>query len=133
MAGITPVLSGQAERTTSFQYGGNAKIDFFKLMITKLRYQNVMGNQSEEDFLGQLAQFESLDQMTELTRTIKQMMDYQQLQQSSAILGREVTVGDEAGNPLVSGRVEKVIFRDGVPLLVIGGMEFNFDRVISVQ
>lgn len=99
MSFISPV-STKASSTDS---AGNAtttlgKDDFLQLMITKLQYQDPLNPTTDEDFIAQLAQFSSLEQMSNIADAIESsnQWDYLQMQSlnnvmSSNLIGREIT------------------------------------------
>ncbi len=57
--------------------------DFLKLLITKLEYQDPMNPMDDEDFIAQLAQFSSLEQMTNIADGIAEANQWDFLQMQS--------------------------------------------------
>jgi len=99
MSFISPVStssSGSDSGTDSSTVLG--KDDFLQLMITKLQYQDPLNPTTDEDFIAQLAQFSSLEQMSNIADAIESsnQWDYLQMQSlnnvmSSNLIGKEVT------------------------------------------
>ncbi len=98
MGFISPVATdtqGNARTTGSLQQLG--KDDFLKLMITKLEHQDPMDPMDDEDFIAQLAQFSSLEQLYNMADELatSNEWDYLQMQSinnvmASGFIGRDV-------------------------------------------
>jgi flagellar basal-body rod modification protein FlgD len=98
MAIISPVAtdaSGNAKSAAQFQSLG--KDDFLKLLVNKLKYQDPLNPMQDEDFVAQLAQFSSLEQMYNIADGIAQANDLDYLQTQSInntlatnLIGKEV-------------------------------------------
>jgi len=73
------------------------KDDFLQLMITKLQNQDPLSPMQDEDYIAQLAQFSSLEQMTNIADGISQSNEWDYLQMQSmnnvmaaGLIGKEV-------------------------------------------
>src|SRR3712207_7846381 len=55
--------------TTLFRSMG--KDDFLKLLVGQLRHQDPMNPMEDKDFMGQMAQFSQLEQMTNVASTLQ--------------------------------------------------------------
>lgn len=98
MGFISPVATdaqGNVRATGSLQQLG--KDDFLQLMITKLEHQDPMDPMDDEDFIAQLAQFSSLEQLYNISSelTSSNEWDYLQMQSinnvmASGFIGRDV-------------------------------------------
>jgi flagellar basal-body rod modification protein FlgD len=83
------------------------KDDFLKLLVAQLQHQDPMSPMDDKDFMGQMAQFSSLEQMTNISTAIQRMDYSNQLSQSFALIGRTVTYEQEDGT-LASGLASAV-------------------------
>ena len=90
------------------------KDDFLKLLVGQLRHQDPMNPMEDKDFMGQMAQFSQLEQMTNVASTLQSDRAFQ-------LIGREVSYNDEKTGEILSGKVEKVVIDGGKPTLTIGG------------
>ncbi len=59
------------------------KDDFLQLLITKMEYQDPLNPMSDEDFISQLAQFSSLEQMSNISEGIAESNQWDFLQMQS--------------------------------------------------
>lgn len=113
------------------------KHDFLRLLTVQLRYQDPINPISDQDFIAQMAQFTSLEQMQNLTDTIGEYIETQRRvsasSQAASLLGRTVVAVDpETGNS-VEGVVEAVRFDGGLPRLLIGGKTFSLGSVYEIR
>ena len=118
---ISPIAtdsSGKPRQTGSMQSLG--RDDFLKLLVTKLEYQDPLNPMQDENFIAQLAQFSSLEQMYNISEGIKKSneWDYLQMQSinnvmASGLIGREVQANysgvyyDGQAKPSISFTSEK--------------------------
>ena len=79
------------KRTPSSTLG---KDDFLKLLMTQLQNQDPSKPMEDTDFIAQMAQFSSLEQMTNMTSTFEKFVNQQQQSQMIAynqFVGKEIT------------------------------------------
>lgn len=79
------------------------KDDFMKLMLSQLKYQDPLNPMEGTEFAAQLAQFSSLEQMTNMNDTLSQSIDANYLlaqsvnnTMSATLIGKEVKLGGES-------------------------------------
>jgi flagellar basal-body rod modification protein FlgD len=116
------VLPGtQAEKS-----GKNAELgkdQFLKLFVAQLQHQDPMNPMQDQDFMGQMASFSTLEQVTNLASANASMATNLSLSQSVGLIGRTVSWTD-AAKVAHSGVVEKVNqSADGKPVLTVSGTE----------
>ncbi|MBP2650216.1 MAG: flgD [Firmicutes bacterium] len=88
---------------------GMGKDDFLKLLVTQLRYQDPLKPMDDTQFVSQMAQFSSLEQMHNLNTTTL-------LNQATNLIGKTVNWPADDGS-LLSGVVKSVKVIDGQPKL----------------
>ena len=108
----TAIGTAQAAPTPKNEMG---KDDFLKLLVGQLKHQDPMNPMEDKDFMGQMAQFSQLEQMTNVASAI-------QSQRAFGLLGRDVTYNDDKTGELKTGKVEKVAIDGSTTTLTIGGV-----------
>ena len=101
---------------------------FLKLLVTQMQYQDPMEPTSNTEYMSQMAQFSSVEQMQNLTSTITSG-------QSMSLTGQYVilNVPDAAGNiDQVSGLVDYVTVQDGKTYFHIEDNYYPSDYLDSV-
>ena len=85
---------------------------FFKLLITQLQNQDPLKPMEDKEFIAQMAQFSSLEQMNNMNQNFNKLMDVQRVNQNSSLIGKTVEskiVGKESSRE-VTGEVIKISF-----------------------
>ena len=113
----TNVTPTQYSRNTSGTLG---KDDFLKLFVTQLQHQDPMNPMQDSDFMGQMASFSSLEQITNLAAANERIASSLSSTGAIGLLGRTVTYIDE-NDQVRTGTVEKVSTTDGKPFLTVDG------------
>lgn len=94
---------------------------FLKLMMTQMQNQDPLNPQDPSQYLGQLAQLTSVEQMTNIASSAQQTAQVQNAGTALQLLGHTVTYVDPNGND-VTGTVQKVDFTSSGPQLTINGV-----------
>jgi len=110
--------------------------DFFALLIAELKNQDPMEPKDDTEFLSQLAQFSSLEEMRALTETQSTLLSYQIVAQAAALLGRTVeaqVVDSSTGKTTtVTGTVSEVSLSTSPPSLMVDGQKVDISSVTRV-
>jgi flagellar basal-body rod modification protein FlgD len=93
-----------------------------KLLVAQMRQQNPMEPTDDKEMIAQMTQFSMLEQITNMATTSAATATASSVSQAVAILGRPVTYLDADG-AVQTGTVEQVSFKNGLPVLTIGGVE----------
>lgn len=105
---------------------------FMTLLLAQMKNQDPLKPMEDKDFIAQLAQFNSLSQLTELNKTMKEAMTSQTLAQGSALIGKTVT-GLSSDGGTITGLVSGLRLSSGKITLEVDGRDMALDSVKSVQ
>lgn len=112
------------------------KDQFLQLLITQLRHQDPINPVEDKEFIAQLAQFSSLEQMQNLNSNLGEMMLAQQkltaLGQATQMIGQEVELFTHEGESLF-GKVTGVHFKDGWPRIMVDGKLYDFGEIVALK
>jgi flagellar basal-body rod modification protein FlgD len=106
------------------------KDDFLKLLITQLSHQDPTQPLEDREFVAQMAQFSTLEQMTNMTGELSKVLGLLARSQAVALLGKTVEVAD--GQAGITGRVE-AISGSQFPQVLVGGQYYDVTQVLSVK
>ena len=95
--------------------GDLGKDDFLKLFVAQLQHQDPMSPMENAEFIGQMASFSSLEQISNLAAANEKT-------NAIGLIGRTVTYTD-AAKQTHTGKVEKVTTVDGKPSLTVAGID----------
>ncbi|MFD1177195.1 flagellar hook assembly protein FlgD [Paenibacillus puldeungensis] len=121
------------------------KDDFLKLMMAQMQYQDPLSPMDNKDMVAQMAQFTSVEQLTNIAKQITDLG--QSLGSESGLIGKQVSWNSETktGNYDIktgkaevikkkeTGIVESIIIRDGVHYVKIGDKEIKISEIEQVE
>jgi len=111
------------------------KDQFLKILITQLQNQDPAAPMQDREFIAQMAQFSSLEQMMNMTKEIQDLR--QSLGIASGMIGREVTwlTYDESGEVTGenTGVVEGIVIKEGAQYAEIGGQQIAVGDIVGMR
>ncbi len=113
--------------------GSLGKDQFLRLLVVQLENQDPTNPLDDKEFISQMAQFSSLEQMTEMNRALTAMITDSRVDTSRELLGKHVEVFDRATGEKRSGLVEEVSFAGETPMISVDGLSYSVDDVIKVS
>ena len=103
--------------------------DFIKLLVTQLAHQDPTAPMEDKEFIAQIAQFSSLEQMTNMASDFARLANMLTGSEAAAALGRPVELTE--GEQVVQGTV-KAVTRDAKPQILVNGTYYNWEQVTKV-
>ena len=106
------------------------KDEFLKILITQLSHQDPTAPMEDTEFVAQMAQFSTLEQMTNMSQEFTRLAGILSAGQAINMLGKTVEVIQ--GDTIVTGVVKEIAGGD-FPQLLINGKYYDFQNVQRVM
>ena len=98
------------------------KDDFLKLLVGQLQHQDPLNPSTDQDFIGQMAQFSMLEQVSNLAKTNDRMAKTLDGQRATGLLGKTVSY-KAADGTAKEGVVQKVSIDGDKTTLTVDGAD----------
>jgi flagellar basal-body rod modification protein FlgD len=143
MAALEAVLSSQEKAVLSMEVDtfnksiqkgrmptqSLGKDDFLKILITQLSHQDPTAPMEDKEFIGQMAQFSTLEQMTGMANDFSRLANLLTGGEATSALGHSVEILE--GDRVVQGTV-RAVTRGAVPEVLVNGAYYQWDQVTKV-
>jgi flagellar basal-body rod modification protein FlgD len=129
---ITPTTSTPSTTSSAGTAAGLGKDDFLKLLVTQLQHQDPMNPTDSQDFMAQMAQFTSVEQLTNMAKSLDRMSVASQTAQSVALIGKTVSWVKDDGTA-GEGVATSVSFADGAIAITVGDAQVAPGEIESVR
>jgi len=129
---IEAVGSDSSTSSNVFSQQVMGKDDFLKLFVAQLTHQDPTEPLDNKDFITQMAQFSSVEQLTNLNTNLTSMLQVQMLTQASQLIGFEVEAGNPYTGEIIQGEVKEVIWDGTNPYLVIKDKMVPLSSIIKI-
>jgi len=106
------------------------KDDFLKILITQLTTQDPTQPMQDKDFIAQMAQFSSLEQMTNMATSFGKVSNVLSASQAVSALGKTVEI--EVGGQMIKGEVTAVT-PGQFPQVLVGDKYYDFGSVQRIS
>ncbi|ASA26352.1 flagellar hook capping FlgD N-terminal domain-containing protein [Paenibacillus donghaensis] len=107
------------------------KDQFLKILITQLQHQDPMQPMEDKEFIAQMAQFTSLEQLMNISTQLTAMN--QSLGNVSGLIGKEITWNDAKTKLPVTGTVESIVVSSGIQYAVVGAARIAITDITEIQ
>lgn len=104
--------------------------DFLKILMTQLENQDPTEPMDDKNFIAQMAQFSSLEQMTNMSENFKKLSGMLSGGEALNTIGKTVEV--QSGDQSVEGVVSEVTRGDN-PQVMVDGQYYDYADVIRVK
>ena len=95
-----------------------------QLLVTQLQHQDPLAPMEDKDFIAQMAQFTSLEQMKNMNNAV-------QITQATSYIGKQVTWADSQGIEQ-RGIVTAIRIVNSEPKVMIGSESLELKKIMSV-
>ena len=114
-------------RVASHELG---KDDFLKLLMAQMTNQDPTSPMENTEFIAQMAQFSSLEQMTNMSQNFDRMAAMMNSSEAQSMLGRTVQI-DLGAEQTTTGVVEAAT-RGNTPQIQVNGMFYDMNKIKAV-
>jgi flagellar basal-body rod modification protein FlgD len=124
---------GNVDRAAASKSSTLGKDEFLKILVTQLKNQDPMQPLQDKEFIAQMAQFTSVEQLTNMANEMKGLRESLGLQ--PGLIGKKVswTEMDATGSPITKeGIVDALTFKDGVQYASVAGTGISLDKLIKI-
>ena len=146
MRNETAFVQGQQERTTGMKNDSNV---FLTLMLKQLECQDPTEPTDNTAWLSQLAQYSSLEQMSQMNSGLENCAKYinamyddmmlnSEINQTLSMIGKDVTLhipneNDPKNPTIVTGNVTEASFESGSGQIKVNGNYYSIENVVSIR
>ncbi len=122
---------------------------FLNLMLQQLKNQDPTQPTDNTEWLSQLAQYSSLEQMTQMNSGLTNCMNYisamykdmsmnAEITQTLSMIGKEVTISvpdekDSSKTTEIKGTVTEANFKDGTGKVKVNGEYYSISNITSIR
>jgi flagellar basal-body rod modification protein FlgD len=102
--------------------GAMGKDDFLRLFVAQLQHQDPMSPMNDSEFMGQMASFSTLEQVSNLAVANEKVAASLTSTSAIGLIGRTVSYVDD-NDVIHTGKVDKVTTAGGKPSLTVDGVD----------
>lgn len=118
----------QNEQTSSIL----GKDSFLQLLVAQLANQDPTNPMEDREFIAQMAQFSSLEQMNNVASELRGLR--LMFGMSSDLIGKSIEwIDPNIEGTIRSGVVDSIVMRNGEPVIVVGNEEISYADVTRVS
>ncbi|GBF72003.1 flagellar hook assembly protein FlgD [Paenibacillus sp. 598K] len=118
---IWPIYSKNNVSLTKPKDDTLGKDDFLKILITQLKYQDPMQPMQDRDFIAQMAQFSSVEQMMNMAKEMTYLRH--NMGTASSMIGKTIEWSEiaETGQSVrYTGEVSAIVMKEGIQYAQVG-------------
>ncbi len=105
------------------------KDDFLKILIAQMTNQDPTSPMENTEFIAQMAQFSSLEQMTNMSQSFEKLTTMINSTEAQSALGKTVDI--DLGDAVTTGVVEAAT-RGTRPQVKVNGMFYDMEKITAV-
>ncbi len=109
-----------------------SKDEFLKLFVAQLKNQSPLDPLKGHEFIAQLAQFSTVEQLTSLNTSFADEFKFQQLLGGGDLIGRSATYVDTTLGGAGQGIIQGSKITDGITSVIIGNREIPISDLTGI-
>ncbi|SCA58677.1 hypothetical protein AB751O23_AK_00040 [Chlamydiales bacterium SCGC AB-751-O23] len=135
---IDDIISSNQVTPPKIENSKVSKDQFLQLLVTQMKYQDPLNPAGNEQMLAQLAQFSSLEQMSNLNDNLEEANNVNQFINSTQLIGKNVVIVDPSSSPsnpsTITQKVKAVsLGSNGSVLTLDNEMIVDANQIIRVE
>lgn len=124
-----PQSTGSTSRTPAKTL---SQTDFLKILTIQLTKQDPLKPIEDQAFIGQMAQFSTLQQTSEMAKSLAALKNTHELAAASGLIGKFVTIQIDPSST-IEGKVAGVDTREGMPMLSVSGKLYEVSSIKQIK
>lgn len=100
--------------------------DFLQILITQLQNQDPTSPMEDKEFIAQMAQFSTLEQMSNMSSEFNRLHNLLSSGQAGSMLGKDVEVASDGKT--IRGTVSEITYGD-IPMVRVNDQYYEFQSV----
>ncbi|HEY9077895.1 MAG TPA: flagellar hook capping FlgD N-terminal domain-containing protein [Anaerolineaceae bacterium] len=105
--------------------------NFMTILMAQLKNQNPLEPMQDKDFMAQMAQFNSLNELRTIKTTLAEMTKSYQNSYATSLLGKQVRATRD--NVVIEGVITSVSTENGTPVVYINNQRVALSSIIEVS
>ena len=105
---------------------------FLQILVAQLQNQNPLEPLDNAEFIGQLTQFNMLEQITQLNNALSGFAEFSALGQLASMIGKEATIINSDTGDEITGIVSAVTLQNGEPRVIIDDVAYRLDDIVRI-
>jgi flagellar basal-body rod modification protein FlgD len=108
------------------------KDEFLKLFVAQLKNQSPLDPLKGHEFIAQLAQFSSVEQLTQLNTSFADELKFQKLLGGGDLIGRNATYVDTTFGGMGQGIIQGSLISNGITSVMIDNKEIPISDLTGI-
>jgi flagellar basal-body rod modification protein FlgD len=131
-SGVTGTTGTPTQLDRTDTKGSLGQDAFLKLLVAQMQHQDPMAPTDSSQMMSQMAQFTSVEQLTNLSSSMTALQMNQDFAGSVSLIGRTVTY-QAADQSQVTGTVSAVTADKSGAILTVDGKQVNSGNIVKVS
>jgi flagellar basal-body rod modification protein FlgD len=118
--------------TDSLNSNQMGKDEFLDLLVTQLKNQNPLEPMDNKEFISQMAQFSSLEQMNNMNSGMNDFLKFQKISQAGSLVGKKVEILDSNTGQNITGMIEKANVTGETATVTVNGEQHSISNIQEI-